>query len=243
MGIRSDKLTTPYHVRAGYDSEYKQMMQYVKDFGFKRVGYVYLKDTSAANQTAMSIALEKVGVKLQTSVALDRNNKSFDKEADALLAEKLDCVVFTTNAGPVEKIVARMSTSSYFGTYFSSSFAGQALINAMADKRTSIIMSQVVPRPNSLALPVVKRYQADLAALGGDLKQGYTSLEGYIAGRVVTEAAKLAGNAASRGRFKSVLADLNVDLGGYRVRFGGNGRQGSNYVDVVAIDRNGRIIG
>jgi branched-chain amino acid transport system substrate-binding protein len=245
MGIRDPKLKMPYHVRAGYDSEYKQMVRYVKDFGMQRVGYVHLKDTSAANQAAMTAALEAVGVKLTISVPLDRNAKSHDASADALLAAKLDCVLFTTNAAPIEGIVARMSAAKYPGTYFSSSFAGQSLINAMGEKGISIIMSQVVPRPNATAATVVKRYREDLAALGGGSKLGYTSLEGYITGRVAIEAAKatLKGGEMSRVRLASALADLNLDLGGYRVRFDGGSKQGSNFVDVVAVDRRGRIIG
>ena len=43
----------------------------------------------------------------------------------------------------------------YSGLYFSSSFAGQALIDAMAQKGQSIIMTQVMPRPNAMALTVV----------------------------------------------------------------------------------------
>jgi branched-chain amino acid transport system substrate-binding protein len=244
MGIRGDKLTMPYHVRAGYDSEYKQMVRYVKDFGFQRVGYVYLKDTSPANQTAMTAALEAVGVKLTISVPLDRNSKSFVAEADALLAANLACVLFTTNAAPVEAIIARMSTAKYAGTYFASSFAGQSLINAMAGKGISIILSQVVPRPNAVALPIIKRFREDLAALGGDAKIGYTNLEGYIVGRVAVEAARAAliGGPLTRARFKSALSDLNLDLGGYRVRFAG-GKNGSSFVDIVALDRSGRIIG
>jgi branched-chain amino acid transport system substrate-binding protein len=245
MGIRSDKLTMPYHDRAGYDSEYKQMVRYVKDFGMQRVGYVHLKDTSPANQAAMTAALDAVGVKLTVSVPLDRNAKSYDADADTLLAAKLDCVLFTTNAAPIEAIVARMSAAKYPGTYFSSSFAGQSLINAMGDKGISIIMSQVVPRPNAAALGVVKRYREDMSALGGDAKIGYTSLEGYIAGRVAVEASRatLRGGPMSRARFASALSDLNLDLGGYRVRFGGGTHQGSNFVDIVAVDRTGRIIG
>jgi branched-chain amino acid transport system substrate-binding protein len=115
----------------------------------------------------------------------------------------------------------------------------------MENKGISIIMSQVVPRPNAQAVQVVKRCQEALAALGGEAKIGYTSLEGYIAGRVAVEAARAAwvGGGVSRDRFRTALAGLNVDLGGYRVHFGGANRQGSSMVDVVALDRYGRIIG
>jgi branched-chain amino acid transport system substrate-binding protein len=248
MGIRSDKATMAYHVRAGYDDEYRRMIQYVKDFNMQRVGYVYLEDTSPANQDAMKAALEHVGgINLTISLPLNRNAKSFDAEVEKLLAARLDCVLFTTNASPVVSIVQKMAAAKYAGFYFSSSFAGQALIDDLAGKGATIIMSQVVPRPNNVAAAVVKRCQEDLAAHDKNARMGFTSLEGYVAGRVAVEAtrAALKGGSAgvTRARFKDALSDLSMDLGGYRVRFTPGNPQGSHFVDVVAIDRTGRIIG
>ena len=244
MGIRSDKLTMAYHVRAGYDAEYRRMVSYLQDYKMQRVGYVYLKDTSPANQTAMTAALDAVGIKLTVTAPLDRNTKSFDADADKLLAAKLDCVLFTTNAAPIVGIVDRMTAGGYRGFYFSSSFAGQALIDAMAAKGQTIVMSQVVPRPKAVQFGVVKRYQDDLTALGGDARVGFTSLEGYIAGRVAVEAARAAlkAGSVSRAGLKEALSNLRIDLGGYPVNFTA-GPQGSRFVDVVAIDRAGRVIG
>jgi branched-chain amino acid transport system substrate-binding protein len=244
MGIRGDKLTMAYHVRAGYDEEYRRMVRYLQDYQMKRVGYVYLKDTSPANQKAMTAALDAVAIKLTETTALDRNTKSFDAAAETLLAAKLDCVLFTTNAAPIVDLVDRMSAGGFRGFYFSSSFAGQSLIDAMATKGQTIVMSQVVPRPKAVQFGVVKRYQDDLKAMGGELRSGFTSLEGYIAGRVAAEAARAAlkGGSVSRAGLKDALSNLSIDLGGYPVNFTG-GPRGSHFVDVVAIDRTGRIIG
>lgn len=244
MGIRSEKATMAYHVRAGYDDEYRRMISYVKEFGMRRVGYVYLEDTSPANQSAMNSALDHVGLKPTVSVPLSRNAKGFDAEVAKLLAARLDCVLFTTNATPISAIIQKMSEARYPGFYFSSSFAGQALIDDMAGRGQSIIMSQVVPRPNNVAAGVVKRFHDDLAAYDKNLQAGFTGLEAYIAGRVAVEAARAAmkGGTATRARFREALSDLNVDLGGYRARFAGS-THGSRFVDVVAIDRSGRVIG
>jgi ABC-type branched-subunit amino acid transport system substrate-binding protein len=245
MGIRSRKLAMQYHVRAGYDAEFKHMISYVKDFGMRRVGYVYLKDTSAANSDAMTNALNTVGVKLTESVGLDRNAKSFDAEADRLLAAKLDCIMFTTNAGPIAAIIDRLIIGQYPGLYFSSSFAGQALIDAMARKQQSVIMAQVVPRPNAMGLPIVNRCRQDLAALNSNARMGFTTLEGYIAGLVAVEAARsgMKSTGLTKARFREALAGVRVDLGGYKVDFASGTMQGSRFVDVIAVDRLGRIIG
>ena len=246
MGIRSAKLTMPFHVRAGYADEYRALAQYFRDFGMKRVGYVYLADTSAANQTAMAAALDAVGIKATASVPLDRNAKSYDAEAATLIAARLDCVLFTTNAAPIVGIVKAMAAQRYAGMYFSSSFAGQTLFEEMAKMGKVVVMSQVVPRPNATAVKVVKRYQESLAAFDANRKPGYTSLEGYIAGRVAVEAARAAARtsgAITRQTFKDSLTNLSVDLGGYAVRMAPGNPQGSKMVDIVAIDRTGRLIG
>ena len=43
--------------------------------------------------------------------------------------------------------------------------------------------------------------------------------------------------------FGDLVAGVRMDLGGYKVDFSNGGTQGSQFVDVVAVDRNGRIIG
>ncbi|MFD2271084.1 hypothetical protein ACFS07_08010 [Undibacterium arcticum] len=82
MGIRNKELSMPYHVRAGYDDEYAKLVAFVKEFGMRRIGYVYLKDTSPANQAAMASALGAAGIKPTETIALDRNAKSFDADAE-----------------------------------------------------------------------------------------------------------------------------------------------------------------
>lgn len=245
MGIRNEKLTMAYHVRPGYDVEYRRLVGYVRTFGMKRVGLVMLEDTSPANQQAMTAALAAANLEPTVTVRLNRNAKGFDGAVKSLLDGKLDCVLFSTNAQPVTSIVAGMAAGGYLGFYFASSFAGQTLIDDMADKGHSIIMSHVVPRPNALANSVVKQYRDDLAALGTGVRPGFTSLEGYIVGRVAVEAARASakGGLASRARFRDALAELNVDFGGYRTHFTSTSVLGSRFVDVVAIDRNGKIIG
>jgi len=245
MGIRSAGHSGAVHVRAGYDVEYKRMVTYVKEFGFQRVGYVYLKDTSQANLVAMEDALQTVGVKPAVIVPIDRNVKSQDVVARQLLDAKLDVVLFTTNAAPVLSIIEHMNAGGYPGMYFSSSFAGQDLIDGVAATKRSVVMSLVVPRPTALGVGVVSQCKADLAALGTGAALGVTTLEGYIAGRVAVEAARTAskGGAANRTKLRDAFANLRADLGGYRVAYAPDNAQGSQYVEMVVIDRYGRIVG
>ncbi|MBW8829320.1 MAG: ABC transporter substrate-binding protein [Burkholderiales bacterium] len=244
MGIRASNLTGTYHVRAGYDAEYRRMVSYVKDFGMQRVGVVYLGDTSKANLDAMNAALSSLSITPKVSVAIDRNATSFEGAANELLAARLDCVLFTANAAPVAKIIDHMHRGKFPGLFYASSFAGQDLIDTLTAKRQSCVMSMVVPRPTAMGVSVVAQCQRDLALLNNGARMGTTTLEGYIAGRTAIDAAQSAIKAGgvTRARMKESLAGLRSDLGGYKVEFAGSS-QGSRYVDLIAIDRYGRLVG
>ena len=248
MGLRTGAANGVFHVRAGYDLEYRRMANYIKDFGMRRIGYVYLKDTSPANLTVMTQALNSVSIVPKEAIAIDRAATSFEDVSARLLEAKLDCVLISANAGPVATIIDQMNAGRYAGLFYASSYAGQGLMDTLSAKKQSCIMSMVVPRPNSGSANVVSRAKQDFATLGGDAKLGITTLEGYIAGRTAVEAARAAlkvsgGERISRARLKESLAGLRTDLGGYRVEFAPGVTQGSQYVDLIAIDRYGRLVG
>jgi branched-chain amino acid transport system substrate-binding protein len=245
MGIRQGKITSVYHVRAGYDLEYRRMASYVKDFGMSRVGAVYLKDTSKANMEALNQALGVLSVAPKELIAIDRNDNNFDAVADALLKARLDCVFFATNATPAAAVIDRMLAQKYPGLFYASSFGGQSLLDTLIERKQSCIMSAVVPRPTASRLSLVQRCAQDLTAAGVESKMGITTLEGYIAGRTAIEAVRTVmrqGGGVNRNRVKDALSGLRADLGGYKLDFSGSA-QGSHYVDLITIDRYGRLVG
>lgn len=246
MAIRNGN--SAYHVRAGYDLEYRRMVNYVRDFGMTRVGMVFLRDGSPVNLEAMKSAIKMLSVAPVEMVTLDRNATSFSDISAKLLAAKLDLVVFATNSVPTAMIIDEMMAARYSGLFYASSFAGQDLIDKLVARKQSCIMSMVVPRPNAGGVNVVNSCRQDLAAAVPNAKLGVTTLEGYIAGRVAVEAARSVlkvngGEKVSRAKMKEALAGLRTDLGGYRVEFGPGVTQGSQYVDLIAIDRWGRLVG
>ena len=245
MGLRGDKVVSAYHVRAGYDLEFKRMVAYAKERALLRVGLVYAQDTSTPNLAAMTSALSNAGIAPREAIAVEQTPASFQSAASRLLAANLDCVLFVAGAAPVAAIIDQMTVGKYRGLYYASSMSGQDLIDTLAAKQQSAILSVVVPRPSALGLSVVSRCQQDLAALNTDVKMSVTTLEGYISGRIAVEAARSALKASgiSKRSMKDALSTLRADLGGYTVQFSPGSTQGSKYVDLVAIDRYGRMVG
>jgi hypothetical protein len=105
-----------------------------------------------------------------------------------------------------------------------------------------VIVTQVVPNPQSSALPIVMNYRARLKELY-DEPPSAIGLAGYLVGRYALQALAGIDPAAGRG---GVIAELKrrptVDLGGFRVDFSRRGR-GSDFVSQTLLRSDGRLIG
>jgi len=244
MGLRGQGTKSVFNVRAGYDAEFTRIVNYLRDTGMQRVALVRLNDTPQVNREAMNAALAAANIAPKASVNIDRHATDFTAAANELLAAKPDCVLFVANAGPVASIISQMSAAKYPGLYYASSYAGQDLLDTLTTRHQSCVMSVVVPRPSAMGVNVVASCQRDLALLKNGARVGITSLEGYIAGRTAVEAATMAARSGSvnRARVKEALASLRSDLGGYKVEFAGT-TQGSHYVDLITLDKYGRVMG
>jgi len=246
MGLRRrDKLMPAYHVRAGYDLEFKRMVDYVKERQLQRVGLVYLQDTPSPDLAAMTAALTAAGLQAAEAIAIEQTPAAFQAATQKLLGAQLDVVLFMANAAPVAAVIDHLTQAKYRGLMYASSMAGQGLLDTLAAKGQSAIMSVVVPRPASRGLAVVNRCQQDLLAFAPEAKMSVTTLEGYISGRIAVEAARsaLKQGTVSKRSMREALANLKVDLGGYSVAFTPGMTQGSRYVELVALDRYGRLVG
>lgn len=244
MALRAEKLASVYHVRAGHDLEFRRMVDYVKERGLSRVGLVYLRETPSPDLAAMTAALSAVGLQPTEAIAIEQTPAAFQAASQRLLAARLDCVLFMANAAPVAAVIDQLTQAKYRGLLYASSMSGQDLLDTLAARGQSAIMSVVVPRPNARGLTVVSRCQQDLAAAVPEAKLSVTTLEGYISGRIAVEAARSAMKLGSVNKktMKDALSSLRADLGGYTVQFTPGVNQGSKYVELVALDRYGRLV-
>ena len=102
----------------------------------------------------------------------------------------------------------------------------------------------MVPFPWSLSAPVVKEYQKNFVAHAGNDNFNFSSLEGYIAAKVFVE-----GLAPRRA-----AADARKDLsrrwrrcaistsGGFNVTYTPTDHNGSKFVELTVIGRDGRFL-
>jgi branched-chain amino acid transport system substrate-binding protein len=240
MGIRSAFHKSLFHTRAGYGDEMKKLIGNLALTGMKRFALAYLDDVGPANPKSMHDALAANNLKAVTEVPMDRNATDFKAQVETLIQAKPEVVVFISNGQPIVKIVEGMRARGYGGQFATSSFSGLKVIDELKAAAHGLIMSQVLPPPTRTHLKLIKEYQQHLLAFAPAAKPNYTSLEAYVAARVLTEGLQRAGNKLSSERLVAALEDIRrLDLGGYEISFSAKSHDGSRFVDTGVVATGG----
>jgi len=124
------------------------------------------------------------------------------------------------------------------------SFVGtNALASALGPASEGVYITQVVPFPDGDSMPLLAEYRAALKAYDESAAPGFTSLEGYLAGRLTAEVLRRTGDPLTREGFLSTLAETGeFDIGGFALHYGPHDNHGSNRVFLTMIGANGEIM-
>lgn len=239
MDIRAATRKNLFHTRAGYDAEMSKVIGNMALMGVKRYALVYLEDVGPGNPKAMHDALKRNKLTAVADVPVNRNALDFSPAVDKLLKAQPEVVVTITNNVPLVKIVQGMRAKGYGGQFATSSFAGIRVIEELKKDAPGLILSEVLPHPHRVSTRVVKEHQQMLKEYAPDAKPNYTSLEAYVAAKVVVEAISRAGNNPTPEKLVAALEGMrHYDLGGYEINFSPQNHNGSAYVNtgVVALD-------
>ena len=119
------------------------------------------------------------------------------------------------------------------------SFVGsKVLAHATGPAGRGVGVSQVVPFPWNLSARVVKEYQQLLEASTGKQNYSFTSLEGFIAAKVLVEGLRRTGSDLTRERFIAAMEQMrDYDVGGYTVSFSPSDHSGSKFVELTVIGK------
>jgi ABC-type branched-subunit amino acid transport system substrate-binding protein len=243
MGIRAQHHKNLFHTRAGYGDEMRKMIGVLANTGVKRFAIAFLDDVGPANPQSMKDALAQHGLTPVAEVPLNRNADEFSAAITKLMESRPDAVVFISNARPIAQIVKGMRAQGYAGQFATSSFSGLGLVDELKEGGRGLIMSQVLPPPSKTILRVVGDYQKHLKEIDAEAKPNYTSLESYIAARVLVEAIRRAGAGAHPERIVAALDTMaTFDLGGYEIHFSTANHEGSRRVDTGVVTADGKLL-
>ena len=117
--------------------------------------------------------------------------------------------------------------------YTFSLVGSKSILDALGEQGRGFNVTQVVPNPDSLTIPVVKDYRAALKKSRAGTPN-YSSLEGYIGARVLIEGLRRSRGDTDREQFlRSFLTMRPYDMGGFDVAYSPGDYTGSHFVELT----------
>ncbi|WP_295751321.1 ABC transporter substrate-binding protein [Undibacterium sp.] len=235
-----------FNTRASLLDEIRHSLEQLSVMGIKRIAILYQNDAEGKSaMTAVASAAQKLGLELAETASVERNAIAIGATGVSakLLAKKPDAVIQLCSYLTSANLIKEMRKAGYLGQFFNTSMVGSsAFAAALGKDGIGVSISQVVPLPWNTRSPIVAEYQKAMQKAGHSVYD-FTSLEGYIAAKTFSEIASKVGKDLSRERFIKTAETMgNIDLGGYTINFGPNMHNGSSFVEMVVIGKNGSFL-
>jgi branched-chain amino acid transport system substrate-binding protein len=230
-----------FNVRASYKLETQALVNFLVTTGQKKIGMIYHKDDLTKSNLKMTEeATAKHGFALVGSASVDRNSSDV-KEALGIMSKlNADAVICNAAVKPLSEFVRQMRASGAGSQFLSVSFVGSAIVKELKSEAAGVIMAQVVPLPTKKRIPIVSEYQNALAAVGAKPDYSFSGLEGFISAKVLVEGLKRSGKNPTRAGFiKAMEGIADLDLGDFFVGYSPTDHNGSKYVDITVINKDG----
>jgi ABC-type branched-subunit amino acid transport system substrate-binding protein len=227
-----------YNHRASYADELEKIVEHYSTIGVKRFAVIHYKDAIGnANLAVVERALKARGLAAVAIASLQRTQTDLSKEVAAAVKAEPDVVIATTLYKTTAEFLKLSLKSGLNAQFVSTSFAGStALAQALGKDGLGVVMTQVVPSVARTTTPIVREYHQASDKLLGKKDYSYTSLESFIAARVLVEGIRRAGRDPTRESLLKALDNLGaVDVGGYFVTFSPTDHNGSNYVSLTIL--------
>ena len=246
----AQSLRDPYnrqivHVRASYADETAAIVKQTVSMGIKRVAVFHQNDGyGQAGFEGISRALATHKLEPVAVGTVERNSTDVATALAAILPKNPEAIVQVGTYKACAVFVRMARKAGFMGTFYNVSFVGtQALMDELGAVAAGVSVAQVMPYPYSPVTPLSGDY---LAALKSEDARGqspnYTSMEGYVAARVFTEAVRRAGKALTRDGLLNAIAGMTAfNLGGFNLSFGPNKNVGSSFVELTILSKDGTV--
>lgn len=243
LGLRQNKDGNVFWTRASYADEMDGLLATASTLALRTAGLVYSNDP-LGQSLLLAFQASCAKHKLQAVVTTTTpNTLSVDVEPAArAIAQAQPHLVIMGLAGSAPAFVNAFRRMNRATRIFGLSLgASVAAIRAMGDHARGIGFSIVVPSPTAQKFELVRRYQADLQAIGSK-DYSLSGVEGYLAASVLLQGLRRAGPVPSRQTLHAALEGLRgFDFGGVRVGFGKGIREGNQFVTVAVVSADGRL--
>jgi branched-chain amino acid transport system substrate-binding protein len=244
MSLREPLNKMAFHLRASYDDETALIVRQLHNLGLKKIAVFYQNDAyGKAGLSGVVKALGKEGLKPVALATVERNSVDVDAAVKTLVAAAPDAIVQVSAYKSCAAFIRAARKAMFGGTFFNVSFVGtQALADELGKEGAGVVVSQVMPSPTSQATPIGREFGEALKAYGNGTTANYSSLEGYLAARMMVDGLRNAGGKSTREALVSGLESIgNQSYGGFSISLSPANHVASSFVQLSMLTGDGRV--
>ncbi len=242
---RTKNARNVFNIRASYADEAEKLVQHLSTIGIQRIGIVYQNNSFGKEVfNAAKQSMDRLKLPEAVTVTVENNASDAGSAAAKLAGGNLEAIVIGLAGKPTLEFVKAFRALKRGVTLYALSVMGTpATVKALGADATGMAISQVVPLPSNVVMPVVREFQAAWKASGATAEPSHLALEGYINARVFAEALQRAGRNPTRAAFIDATWNLKKwDLGGFEISATTPDRNASRFVELTLVGRDGRFL-
>ena len=155
----------------------------------KRVAVFHQNDSyGQAGLDGVTRALKAQQLGAVATGTVERNSVDVAAAVERILPGKPEAIVQISAYKSCAAFVRAARKAGYTGQFYNVSFVGtQALADELGPEARGVVVSQVMPYPFAPLNALTNEFLAAASAARSKVKPNYSSIEGYIAGRVLLE--------------------------------------------------------
>lgn len=232
-----------FTLRASYQQEAAVAIRQQHSIGIRSVALLLADDVFGRDTL---VGIERTMKELQlTPVAtakVDNRKPDVTEALRGILAARPQVVLMIVSSKAASDFVKAYRSAGGSATFISlSNTSNNDYVQALGNQSRGAIVMQVLPSPFSATTALARDYAA--AAAKAKQSLSYAGLYGYASAKLLTLGLAKAGRDPTRASLVQALESLgDVDLGGFRLRYGPGERVGSSYVDSTIITHQGRFM-
>ncbi|MGF6349881.1 ABC transporter substrate-binding protein [Variovorax sp. W2I14] len=244
MSLREPFQKNVFHLRASYNDETALMVKQLTHLGLKKIAVFYQNDAyGKAGLDGVTLALSQLDLKPVAMATVERNSADVAQAVKSIVGAKPDAVVQVGAYKACAAFIREARKASYGGTFINLSFVGtQALADELGKEAAGVMVTQVVPSPYNPANAITREFAEAVRKAGGGASANFSSMEGYLAAKVLTEGLRKASGKVTRDSLVAGLESIDrQQFGGFEVSFSAKNHVGSKFVELSMLTGDGRV--
>ncbi len=232
-----------FNIRANYHEEAAALVGQLATLKLSRVAIFHSNDSYGKDAIAgLSPALKAEGIEPVAVAAYERNTLDVEPAAKKILAATPQAIVMIGTSRACKAFIDEVKKAGSNAQLFAlSDVSSQAFLKDIGASGRGLAITEVMPFPWDNRSPLVKAYQATLAN-SPQAPISYSSLEGYVAARVLVEGLRRAGPALTRDKLIGAFESMkSFDLGGFAIDFSPASHAGSKFVELAVVGADGNL--